>query len=70
MIVCGEKVRVKEGSDVDEKFIGKEGRIHVRRRTFNSPDMYKYEIRFFDRTLNHAIMGTVDGFKEEFLEVV
>lgn len=70
MIVCGDKVRVKEGSDVDEKFFGKEGRIHIRRRKFNSPHMYEYEIKFFDTKLNHAIMGTVEGFKEDSLEVV
>lgn len=70
MITCGERVRVKEGSDVNEKFFGKEGRVHVRRRKFNTPHMYEYEIRFFDRTLNHAIMGTASGFKEDFLEVV
>lgn len=70
MILCGDKIKVRSCIGVDNKFLGKMGRIVVRRRNFSSPHMYVYEIKFFNAGLNHAIMGTVDGFVEENLEVI
>lgn len=72
MIVCGEKVRVKEGNPkILPEYYGQEGRIHLRNsRVFKLVGGGEYEIRFFDSSLNHPIMGVMGGFNEDDLEVV
>lgn len=71
MIVCGERVRVKTGNPkILPEYYGQEGRIHSRNRMLRALGAGLYEIRFFDNSLNHPIMGVMGGFNEDDLEVV
>jgi hypothetical protein len=71
MITCGDVVRVKNGRpNVDPEYYGKRGRIHQRTRLLRVLGAGEYEIMFFDRSLNHQILGVMGGFNEEDLEVV
>lgn len=70
MIICGDTVRVKYNRpNVDPAYYGKRGRIHARTRMLNILGAGKYEIMFFERDLNHPIMGVMGGFNEDDLEV-
>ena len=71
MIICGDKVRVKHGNPrILPEYYGKEGRIHSRNRMLRAVGAGLYEIKFFDSSLNHKILGVMGGFNEEDLEVV
>lgn len=70
MIICGDTVKVKhDRPDVDPDYYGKRGRVHKRTRMLGVLGAGQYEIMFFDRSLNHPIMGVMGGFNEEDLEV-
>lgn len=71
MIICGDTVQVKHGRpNVSPEYYGKRGRIHKRTRFLNKIGAGMYEIMFFEKDLNHPIMGVMGGFNEEDLEVV
>ncbi|ASR77371.1 hypothetical protein FDI36_gp151 [Streptomyces phage NootNoot] len=71
MIICGDTVEVKhDRPNVDPAYYGKRGRIHKRTRILGKLGAGDYEIMFFERELNHPIMGVMGGFNEDDLEVV
>lgn len=71
MIICGDTVEVKQDRpNVSPEYYGKRGRIHKRTRIIGMLGGGKYEIMFFNRELNHPIMGVMGGFNEEDLEVI
>lgn len=71
MIICGDTVQVKhDRPNVSPEYYGKRGRIHKRTRFLNKVGAGLYEIMFFEKDLNHPIMGVMGGFNEEDLEVV
>ena len=71
MIICGDTVEVKhDRPDVDPAYFGKRGRIHKRTRFLKALGAGEYEIMFFDRELNHKILGVMGGFVEDDLNVI
>ncbi|AXH69635.1 hypothetical protein HWB79_gp177 [Streptomyces phage LukeCage] len=71
MIICGDMVQVKHNREnIDPAYYGKRGRVHKRTRFLKRLGAGEYEIMFFEKGLNHPIMGVMGGFLEEDLEVV
>jgi hypothetical protein len=71
MIICGERVRVKENRpNIEEGYGGEEGYIFSRNRMLRALGAGLYEIKFIKPELNHPIMGVMGGFNEDDLEVI
>lgn len=70
MIICGDTVRVRPNRpNIDPAYYGKRGMVHKRTRMLGTLGAGHYEIKFFDKTLNHPIIGVMGGFDEDDLEV-